>query len=78
MKWSKIPGFLWPLVIKYFGSRIVRMRVPVLVSGRVYFLLLALPLGITISKKDNLYQVCSYGNAPSGKTKKILQPCYVS
>jgi len=57
MKWSKIPGSLWPLVIKYYGHRIVGRRPAVLISNWVYFLRLALPLGIVITKKDNLYQV---------------------
>lgn len=57
MKWSKIPGFLWPLVIKYFGSRMVGVQPAVLTSNWVYFLRLALPLGITIKKENELYRV---------------------
>jgi FkbM family methyltransferase len=57
MKWNKIPDFLWPLVIRYYGSRIIGIQPSTVTSNWVYFLRLALPLRITIRKQNNLYHV---------------------
>ncbi|MBX2917505.1 MAG: FkbM family methyltransferase [Cyclobacteriaceae bacterium] len=53
MRWSRIPFFLWPLVLRYYGMRLLRMQIPAVMSNWVYFLKLALPNGIAIKKTSN-------------------------
>lgn len=57
MKWWSIPGFLWPVIIKYYANRVIGIHSSVVISNWVYFLRVALPVGITIKKEGNHYRV---------------------